>query len=44
MGKEGNVAIEIKYISLLKKCYFKEVIFHFNLLIRNQKTCKFYLL
>ena len=45
MGKEGNVGIKIKYISLLKKCYLiKKLFFHFNLIKRNLKTCNFFLM
>ena len=43
IGKEDNGGIKIKYISLLKK---ELIIFisKINLIERNQKTCKFFLI
>ena len=39
MGKEGNVGIKIKYISLLtKKLILKKKFLHFNLIKRKKKT------
>ena len=29
MGKEGNVCVKIKHISLLKKSYLKKIIFSY---------------
>ena len=44
MGKECNVSIKIKYLSLLKKKLFEKKIFcHFSLIKRNLKPSNFFL-
>ena len=45
MEKEGNVGIKVKHISMLKKIYLKLFLFfQVNLIKRNQKKSKFFLI
>ena len=42
MGKEGNIGIKTKYISLLKKNYENKYLLEINLIKINQKACNFF--